>query len=149
MAGGVARARLAGREPFMRSILGLVAALLACGCAGTLAKGVGEGTDGAAAARAEPVRTTVSVRSFHGEAMDVFAVCGQSDGVLLGTVAAQGEAEFTPARADMVCATGLRFAMVPAGRKDGGYVTDPVAVIPHRIELLIEKYPALSYWRVN
>ncbi len=134
----------------MRSILGLLAALLACGCAGAMANGAGDGGNGAGmAARAEPVRTTVTVRSFHGEAMDVFAVCGQSDGVLLGTVAAQGEAEFTPARGDMVCATGLRFAMVPAGRKEGGYVTDAVAVIPHHIELLIEKYPALSYWRVN
>ncbi len=123
----------------MRSILGLLA-LLACGCAGTLHPA---GADVAAA------KTTVSVRSYHAEAMDVYAVCGEHDAVLLGTVAAEGEADFAPARSDMVCATGLRFAMVRQGEKTGGYVTEPVAVMPRHIDLLIEKYPALSYWRVR
>ena len=126
----------------MRSIPGLVGALLFCGCVGGMAGARGTGAPGA-----EPARTTVSVRSYHEAAMDVYAICGEHDGVRLGTVAAEGEAEFTPARADMVCATGLRFAMVPAGQKQGGYVTEPVAIIPHTIDLFIEKYPALSYWR--
>ncbi len=124
----------------MRSILGL-AALLACGCAGAVHPA---GPEGAA-----PATTTVSVRSYHGEAMDVYAICGEHDGVRLGTVAAEGEAEFTPARSDMVCATGLRFALVRQGEKTGGYVTEPLAVMPRHIDLLIEKYPALSYWRVR
>ncbi len=128
----------------MRSILGLVA-LLACGCAGTLRT---SGVDGQGKA-AEEARTTVSVRSYHGEAMDIYAICGEHDGVRLGSVEAEGEAEFTPARSDMVCATGLRFAMVPMGQKTGGYLTDPVAVIPRHIDLMIEKYPALSYWRAR
>ena len=128
----------------MRSILGLVA-LLACGCAGTLQRG---GVDGTGTTAQEP-RTTVSVRSYHGEPMDVYAICGAHDGVRLGTVGAEGEAEFTPARSDMVCATGLRFAMVPMGQKAGGYLTDPVSVIPRHIGLIIEKYPALSYWRAR
>ncbi|HEX9108769.1 MAG TPA: hypothetical protein VF832_16100 [Longimicrobiales bacterium] len=126
----------------MKSIVGLVA-LLVCGCAGTLRNGA----DGQAGA-AEP-RTTVSVRSYHGEAMDVYAICGEHDGVRLGSVEAEGEAEFTPARSDMVCATGLRFAMVPAGRKTGGFLTEPMAIMPRHIDLLIEKYPALSYWRAR
>ncbi len=125
----------------MRSILGLVGALLFGGCAGMA------GARGTGAPSVEPARTTVSVRSYHAEAMDVYAICGEHDAVRLGTVAAEGEAEFAPARADMVCATGLRFAMVPAGQKQGGYLTEPVAVIPHTIDLFIEKYPALSYWR--
>lgn len=128
----------------MRSILGLVA-LLACGCAGTLRTG---SVDGAGTATQEP-RTMVSVRSYHGEPMEVYAICGEHDGVRLGTVEAEGEAEFTPARSDMVCATGLRFAMVPPGQKARGYLTDPVAVIPSHIGLVIEKYPALSYWRAR
>ncbi len=94
-------------------------------------------------------RTTVSVRSYHDEAMDVYALCGEHDVVRLGTVAAEGEAEFTPARSDMVCATGLRFVMVRQGEKTGGYVTEPMAVMPQHVDLLIETYPALSYWRVR
>ncbi len=128
----------------MRSIWG-IAALLVCGCAGGMRTGA---TPADAQPKAE-ARTSVNVRSYHEEAMDVYAICGQHDGVLLGRVDAQGEAEFTPARADMVCATGLRFARVPAGQKTGGYVTEPLAVMPRHIDLLIEKYPALSYWRVR
>ncbi len=127
----------------MKNILGLVGALLACGCAGVVGQGAGAGEP------SEPARTMVSVRSYHEAPMDVYAICGEHDGVRLGTVAAEGEAEFTPARSDMVCATGLRFAMVPEGQKEGGYLTDPVAVIPHAIALFIEKYPALSYWRAR
>ncbi len=128
----------------MKNILGLVGALLACGCAGVVGNAGGVGTPSG-----QPARTTVSVRSYHEEPMDVYAICGEHDGVRLGTVAAEGEAEFTPTRSDMVCATGLRFAMVPEGQKQGGYITEPVAVIPHAIALFIEKYPALSYWRAR
>ncbi len=128
----------------MRSIWGL-AALLVCGCAGGMRAPASPAPNGA-----KPVATTtVSVRSYHDAAMDVYAICGEHDGVRLGSVEAEGEAEFTPARSDMVCATGLRFAMVPAGEKTGGYVTEPLAYMPKHIDLLIEKYPALSYWRVR
>ncbi len=125
----------------MRSAWGLLA-LLVCGCAAGM-------RSGASPAESHPARTSVAVRSYHDEAMDVYAICGAHDAVLLGRVDAQGEAEFTPARSEMVCATGLRFAMVPAGQKTGGYVTEALGVMPRHIDLLIEKYPALSYWRVR
>ncbi len=124
----------------MKSVVGLLA-LLACGCAGTLHTA---GADGAREAN-----TTVSVRNLHGEAMDVYALCGEHDSVRLGTVAARGIADFAPARSDMICATGLRFVMVPQGQTTGGYVTEPLGMSPRHIDLLIEKYPALSYWRVR
>ncbi|HET9983533.1 MAG TPA: hypothetical protein VFQ38_08095 [Longimicrobiales bacterium] len=114
-------------------------ALLCVGCAATTR----------AAGGSADVETTVSVRSLHDHAMELYTLCGEHDAVRLGSVPALGEAEFSVPAAAMLCAPGLRFAMVPVGRT-GGYITDPVSTtVPRHIDLRIEKYPALSDWQAR
>lgn len=96
-----------------------------------------------------PLETTVSVRSLHEEAMELYTLCGEHDAVDLGSVPALGEVEFSVPAAALSCAPGLRFVMVPVGRT-GGYVTAPVSTTPPRhIDLRIEKYPGLSAWQAR
>ena len=94
--------------------------------------------------------TPVWVTSNNHRDVDVYLLCGNRDAIWLGLVGARGDGIFEiPSAKARPCVAGLNFFLVPRAYNRGYWVGPLHLQADSRVELVIEKYAALSAARLR